>query len=389
MDFDHILNRRNTNTWKWDGEGKDALYPMGTADMDFPMPQEIQHALQEKISQGILSYAADKSYFADAVVSYLNKRDGLQLNPKSVIPGTSLMSVYKLLLDAFSTEGDGVILQTPVFGGIFQVTKNNNRKIYENQLVFDEHTKTWHVNMEELEQLCSLQDTKVLVITNPGNPTANVFTKEELEEMVRITSENDVVIISDEVHSDLYYDDRKYTSILNVTDRAVLLTSSAKIFGIPGLKTAITIIPNEELFKVFAHVNMRAKMDVIDLGLVGMSAGYTQCKYYIDELRAYLQKSKDICVDWFNQHDIKVTLSTPQASYLFWLDFRKWNLNNATLESLLRKYGIVFSNGVEFGGSHNEGYMRMNVATSHAQLLAALNALEKCYQENLGSFIKL
>lgn len=389
MDFDHILNRRNTNTWKWDGEGKDALYPMGTADMDFPMPPEIQHALQEKISQGILSYAADKSYFADAVVSYLNKRDGLQLNPKSVTPGTSLMSVYKLLLDAFSTEGDGVILQTPVFGGIFQVTKNNNRKIYENQLVFDEHTKTWHVNMEELEQLCSLQDTKVLVITNPGNPTANVFTKEELEEMVRITSENDVVIISDEVHSDLYYDDRKHTSILNVTDRAVLLTSSAKVFGIPGLKTAITIIPDEERFKAFALVNMRAKMDIIDLGLVGMSVGYTRCKYFIDELRAYLQRSKDICVDWFEQHDIKVTLSTPQASYLFWLDFRKWNLDNTTLESLLRKYGIVFSNGVEFGGSHNEGYMRMNVATSHAQLLAALNVLEKCYQENIGSLIKV
>lgn len=174
-----------------------------------------------------------------------------------------------------------------------------------------------------------------------------------------------------------------------MTDRAVLLTSSAKVFGIPGLKTAITIIPDEERFKAFALVNMRAKMDIIDLGLVGMSVGYTRCKYYIDELRAYLQKSKDICVDWFEQHDIKVTLSTPQASYLFWLDFCKWNLDNTTLESLLRKYGIVFSNGVEFGGSHNEGYMRMNVATSHAQLLAALNALEKCYQENIGSFIKV
>ena len=115
IDFDLPLNRRNTNTWKWDGEGKGAQFPMGTADMDFRMPEEIRAAIHEKVDQCILSYACDKSYFGKAFAKYQKKRYGLDIKPEEVMPGTALMAVFKVILEAFTAAGDGVIVQTPVF----------------------------------------------------------------------------------------------------------------------------------------------------------------------------------------------------------------------------------------------------------------------------------
>ena len=135
--FDKPLNRRNTNTWKWDGEGFGVDFPMGTADTDFKMPFEVQKALHDKIDQGILSYCADKSYFLEAFANYQNRHYGLSIKPEEVFPGTSLMAVYKVLLDAFTAPGDGVIIQTPTFGHLYNVPKNNGGMIFDNRLLYD------------------------------------------------------------------------------------------------------------------------------------------------------------------------------------------------------------------------------------------------------------
>ena len=137
INFDLPLNRRGTNTWKWDGEGLGVDYPLGTADMDFRMPDEIHQAIHDKVDQGVLSYAADKTYFAKAFAAYQNRRYGLNVQPEQVMPGTALMAIYKVIMDAFTAAGDGVIVQTPVFGPFYSVTKNNGRILYDNGLVYD------------------------------------------------------------------------------------------------------------------------------------------------------------------------------------------------------------------------------------------------------------
>ena len=387
INFDLPLTRRGTNTWKWDGEGLGVDYPLGTADMDFRMPDEIRQAIHDKVDQGVLSYAADKTYFAKAFAAYQNRRYGLNVQPEQVMPGTTLMAVYKVIMDAFTSAGDGVIVQTPVFGPFYSVTKNNGRILYDNGLVYDRAEGTWSINFEELEEMASDPRVRLLVVCNPGNPTTRGFTREEMQKMYDICKANHVVMLSDEIHSDVYYDGRKHVSLLAVCDEdgtnAVVLTSSGKVFGIPGLKTSVTVIPNKELRDRYAVAALNARVDVIDLGLVAATAGYEHAEGYILELQAYLQKNKDYVVNWFKENDIKVVLTKPEASYLFWLDFTDWKMSCDELEALLHEYGIVFSSGAEFGGLHNEGFMRMNIATRMELVKGALANLKKCYEEKI------
>lgn len=385
--FDEEFERRNTNTWKWDGEGKGCQYPMGTADMDFRMPAVIYDAIIEKVNQGILSYAADKTFFGKAFAEYQKRRNNLDVRPEWVIPGTALMAVYKVILDSFTSPGDGVIVQTPVFGPLYSVVKNNGRIVYDNALVYDRNQGTWSIDFDQLATMCADPRVRMLVVCNPGNPTTKAFSKDEMQKMYDLAHEHNIVLVSDEIHSDIYYDGRKHCSALNVMnargENVVVLTSSGKVFGIPGLKAAATVIANDELRDRFTVANTNAKMDVIDLGLMACKAGYEGADAYIDELNAYLQRNKDYIVDWFQNNDIQVRLTKPEASYLFWLDFCDWGLSCEELEALLKKYGIVFSSGTEFGGAHNEGFMRMNIATRYANIQGALAALKQCWQENI------
>ena len=387
INFDLPLNRRGTNTWKWDGEGLGVDYPLGTADMDFRMPDEIRQAIHDKVDQGVLSYAADKTYFAKAFAAYQNRRYGLNVQPEQVMPGTALMAIYKVIMDAFTAAGDGVIVQTPVFGPFYSVTKNNGRILYDNGLVYDRAEGTWSINFEELEEMASDPRVRLLVVCNPGNPTTRGFTREEMQKMYDICKANHVVMLSDEIHSDVYYDGRKHVSLLAVCDEdgtnAVVLTSSGKVFGIPGLKTSVTVIPNKELRDRYAVAALNARVDVIDLGLVAATAGYEHAEGYILELQAYLQKNKDYVVNWFKENDIKVVLTKPEASYLFWLDFTDWKMSCYELESLFHEEVIVSSSGAEFGGLHNEGFMRMNIATRMELVKGALANLKKCYEEKI------
>lgn len=384
INFDFPLNRRNTNTWKWDGEGKGADFPMGTADMDFPMPDVVRKALHDKIDQGILSYCCDKHYFQAAFANYQMRHHGLNIDPAHVFPGTSLMAVYKVLLDAYSSPGDGVIVQTPTFGHLYNVPKNNGRLVYENRLLYNRETGQWSVNFEQLEQMVRDPKTRIMVICNPGNPTTRGFTRDEMQKMYDLCSAHDVLIISDEIHSDIYYDGRSHVSILHVCDpdssNCIMLTSSGKVFGIPGLKTAVTVIPNPKLRMRYEVVAANVRIEIIDLGLVGMAAGLNEGDEYIAELQKYLQINKDYAVKFFSENDMDIVLTKPEASYLFWLDFTRWGMNCEQLAELLKKYSIVFSAGNEFGPG-NEGFMRMNIACTYQQLKGMCAALRKCYHE--------
>lgn len=386
IDFDYPLNRRNTNTWKWDGEGLGADYPMGTADTDFRMPEEVQKALHDKIDQGILSYCSDKGYFLEAFANYQNRHYNLDIKPGEVFPGTALMAVYKVLLDAFTSPGDGVIVQTPTFGHLYNVPRNNGRFLYENRLLYNRETGEWSVNFPQLEEMVKDPRTRMLVLCNPGNPTTKAFTREEVQSMYDLCNAHDVIVLSDEIHSDIYYDGRRHCSILSVCDEeknnCILLTSSGKVFSIPGLKTAVTVIPNKKLRSRYEVVSASERMEIIDLGLVGTAAGFNQCDEYVAELQKYLQKNKDYVVGFFKNNDLKIRLTKPEASYLFWLDFTDWKMSCDELAGLLKKYGIVYSSGTEFGPG-NEGFMRMNIACRYGQIQGMCEALKKCFVENI------
>lgn len=383
---DILINRRNTNTWKWDGEGKGVDFPMGTADTDFKMPDVVKQALHDKIDQGILSYCCDKSYFLEAFANYQNRHYGLSIQPEEVLPGTSLMGVYKVLLDAYTAPGDGVIVQTPTFGHLYHVPKNNGRMVFENRLLYNREQGEWSINFPELEEMVKNPRTRMLVLCNPGNPITRGFTKEEMQKMVDLCKTNDVIVLSDEIHSDVYYDGRKHCSILSVSDseqkNCIMLTSSGKVFSIPGLKTAITVIPDKKLRNRYEIAAMNARVEIIDLGLVAMAAGFNHCDDYIADLQKYLQRNKEYIVQFFKANEMQIVLTKPEASYLFWLDFNDWHMNCEQLEVLLRKYSIVYSSGTEFGPG-NEGFMRMNIASHYEQIQKMCEALKKCYEENI------
>lgn len=190
INFDLPLNRRGTNTWKWDGEGLGVDYPLGTADMDFRMPDEIRQAIHDKVDQGVLSYAADQDLFCKSICSLPESPLWFECPAGAGYAGTALMAIYKVIMDAFTAAGDGVIVQTPVFGPFYSVTKNNGRILYDNGLVYDRAEGTWSINFEELEEMASDPRVRLLVVCNPETRPTRGFTREEMQKMYDICKAN-------------------------------------------------------------------------------------------------------------------------------------------------------------------------------------------------------
>lgn len=375
-------NRSGTNTYKWDGEGKDVLFPCGCADTDFCMPECVKMALEEKINEGILSYACDKTYMKKAFCNYQKRHFHLDIPMEYVVLGTGLMSMYSVILDATSNQGDAIVVQTPTFSHLFTLPEKKGRVLIENRLVFNDLTKEWDVDFDHLRQCFSANHVKALVICNPANPISKVYSKDELTRMIQLCKEFNVVLIADEIHSDITYDDYEFTSLLhlrNLYDNLVVISGNGKVYSIAGLKVAIGVFGNTALLNAYDKEADAARMDVVDLSMIALSSAYDHGDEYVLEFKQLMQENKDLVITFLKNHDLKIEVSKPQGTYLLWFDFRKWNLTQSQLIDLLHQFGIVFSDGIEYG-YQCEGYLRVNIATSKSQIEGMLHALENAYK---------
>ncbi len=388
MNFDKKIDRRGTDSVKHNNLKEkfstEDIIPMWVADMDFKSCKNIINALRERVDEGIFGYVYnDKSIF-DAIYKWQEKRYGWKIKKGSIFLANGVVSSISFIINAFTKEKDEIIIQTPVYHPFARVIKESGRKVSANSLKLVDGQ--YEIDFKDLKKRA--KSAKIMILCNPHNPTGRVFSKDELQKIADICIENDLLLISDEIHSDFIYEGHKHIPIASlskqISKRTITLNAASKSFNIAGLMTSYVICENKKLEAVYkAYIKKFEICDNNIFGTVALKSAYESCDKWLDEMVAYLQDNRDFAYEYIKNHIPLLDVIKPEATYLLWIDFRKLGLDAAKLEKfLVKKAKLGLNNGVIFG-KEGKGFARMNFGTQRDVLKEALENLK----EAVNSFI--
>ncbi len=383
--FDEPVNRIGSVCEKWDIEGEEGkLIPLGVADTDFKAPQPVIDVVKRKAEFGVYAYGAlPQERFAESVSNWYKKRYDYILDTNTIFHSQGIMpgALWMLLL-ALTNENDVVIIQEPVYHNMRIITENMNRRAISNDLI--NNNGRFEIDWKDLEEKASMPEAKVLLLCNPHNPVGRVWTKEELAKMCEICKKNDMIIISDEIHGDIVYDDHTHVPIFTVSEDAkniaVVMNSPSKTFNLAGFYSAFVIIHNEKMREAYSEVYKRFHFDYNFIGMEALITAYNECEYYVDQQNEYFEKNIDIVRTFVNKVMPEVKMTEPESTYLLWLDFRAWNLPQNQLMEKFKSWGVRLNDGSRYGDS-GVGFLRMNIATQTEVLKQALERIKSGYEQ--------
>ena len=328
--FDKIIDRRNTNSLKWDVAENEL--PMWVADMDFETAPEIKEELKKCVDRGIFGYSVVPELWYDAVIYWWDKRHNFKIEKEWLQFCSGVVSAVNCVIKRVTNLGDNVLLQTPVYNAFFNCIKNQGRNIVENELIYD--GKIYYIDFDDLEKKLSNPLTTMMILCNPQNPSGRIWTKEELSKIGELCNKYNVVVLSDEIHCDLTDPDCNYIPFASVSDVcknvSVTCVSTSKTFNVAGLHSATVIIPNEKLKNNVARgLNIDRYSSVNSFAIDATITAYTKGEKWLDELRVYLCENKKIVYEFIEKEipDLKVLKS--EATYLMWLDCSEITKNSS------------------------------------------------------------
>ncbi len=357
--------------------GNGYITPMWVADMEFQIAKPIQDALIERISNSGFGYEYKPESFFIAQKKWYEQNYQVDLNKKHILYSPSITTTISVLIENFTSVSDGIIIQPPVFMEFRDVIRNTKRRITKNPLkLIDKH---YQIDFQDLEEKAKLETNKVLIICNPHNPVGRVWTKEELNQVVRICKENDILLISDEIHKDIILFENKFTSALQFIkdyEKIVVCTSEAKTFNLCGITDSMAIISSDELRKVVSRTFKKYNLGRTNaLTRVALETSYTSGGTWLNNL---IETIEDNVVSIAQEiENSNIQLIKPEGTYQLWLDFREvFEDTNEMFAKVSEGSGIGLNAGHWFG---REGalFMRMNIATSKDKILNSITKIKK------------
>ncbi len=385
-DFDEPIDRRGSKCVKHDNLsnvfGRDDIIPLWVADTDFRTPDFIMDAIRERADHPVLGYSFRCSYYNDAIRGWLWRRNGWSVENGwlDFCPGVICGISYGI--SAFSRPGDGVLIQPPVYPPFAQVAEALGRKVIANPLTLLDGR--WSIDFDDLDK--KLEAAKVFILCNPHNPTGRVFTAEELTKMGELCIKHGVRIISDEIHSDLTFNNRKHIHIASLSEELARITCTfvapSKTFNTAGLSTAVAIIPDEEMHRTYAECEARTHVGQGNIfGAVALRAAYNNGDEWLDMLREYIENNADYVIKTLSEQMPRIKCLKPDATFLLWLDCRELDLpHEALVDFFLNEARLGLNSGLDYG-SQGEHYMRMNIGCPRSTLEKALGQLKKAYDD--------
>jgi cystathionine beta-lyase len=379
--FDQTPNRRLPsvlNKWTW--HPKDVL-PMWIADMDFSAPPPILEALQKYVDHGDLGYSLPSKKLYETVASRLYKLYGWKVSPDTIITIPGVNSGYNIAARTFCTSEKGYLIQPPVYNefhetrkktGVPQVEAPLEKKVEGNRIEYE-------IDFDSFEQ--KAPKASIFLLCNPHNPIGSMYSPAELIRMAEICVRNDVLIVSDEIHSELLLDDNKFQPLASLSreieERTITLISASKAFNVPGLFCAFAIIPNQKLREQYAETALKMGLHVSSTGLVATQIAYSgRCDGWLRALRRYLSSNRDFLIDFATKRWPDVRITMPKATYLAWLDFTQMDLELSPYEFFFQKAKVALSDGALFG-ENGKGHVRLNFGTSRRVLKQGLDRMNK------------
>ncbi len=379
--FDEVISRENTASIKWDVVAEDngvKALPYWIADLDFKAPIEVIEALKERIEHGIFGYTAYSKTLIPTVKNWISKRYDWNIEDEWISYTPGIVSAILYAIECFTKAGDSILVQTPAYPPFLQMPTDNNRKIIENNMILN--NGKYEIDFKDFEE--KAKNAKLFLLSNPHNPSGRVFTKEELEKLGNICVKNNVLIIADEIHSDIIYKGYKHTPIASLSEEIKNITiacySASKTFSLAGLATSIIVIPNKEIRDRFNEYLSVRHISVNVLGKVALEAAYQYGEDYLSELMNYLESNRDFLIDYMNKYTPKIKPIKADGTYLIWLDCRELNLNDEELKKFFKKAGVELNSGYTFGDA-GKGFMRFNIGCPRETLVKGLERIKNAY----------
>ncbi|MFA5328529.1 MAG: PatB family C-S lyase [Prolixibacteraceae bacterium] len=384
--FDEIVDRTNTNCIKYDARqmffGNTDVLPLWVADMDFRTPDFIVDAIKNRVGHEIFGYTFRPESYNQSIVNWLKRRHNWEIKPEWITFSPGVVAGLTLAIEALSKPGDGVILQPPVYFPFFDSIKGTNREMIENPLKLE--NGRYYFDLEDLKQKIK-PNTKLLLLSNPHNPGGMAWNEKELTELAQICLENKIIIISDEIHSDLIFDGFKHTPLAGLSDEiaqnCVICMAPSKTFNTAGLTTSFLVIPNKRHLVAYERVMRLPHLHMGNIfGTVALEAAYTHGDEWLAQLLVYLQGNYKILESFFQENMPEVNVMKPEATYLIWIDFSALGLSDEDLNKKLIDGGIGLNRGVQFG-KQGTGFMRMNIGCTKNLVQEALVRIKKALTE--------
>ncbi len=389
FDFDSPINRLGTNSFKYEFREKyfknPDVIPLWVADMDFASPPAITKAIKERIEHPVYGYTVRNSSFNTSIKNWLHTRHNWDIETSWIEFSPGVVSGLSLSVLAYTKPGDGIIIQPPVYPPFFSVVKDNDRKLAYNPLLLDDGK--YNINFKELEQLASKPENKMLILCSPHNPVGRLWNKDELSRLGEICIKNDVLVISDEIHSDLALFGNRHIPFASINEsfanNSVTFMAPSKTFNIAGFSTSYIVCENRELRKKYQKVLHSLHLYTGHLlGGVVLESAYNHGAEWLDELTSYLEGNITFVEEFITTRLPWITFTKPEATYLLWLDFRKTGWKQDKITSFLYKHANVGMNDGTLFGEEGRGFMRMNIGSPRSVLNTALINIEKAFNES-------
>ena len=355
-DFESVIDRNNTNSLKWDLFDDDL--PMWVADMDFKVAPQIQEAILKRAKHPVYGYTIVPDELFDAYINWWDSRYNLKMSKEDMVYSVGVMPSISSMIRCLTEENDEILIQSPVYHVFFYVIEDNNRKVLENQLIYE--NGEYNIDFDDLDE--KLSRVKLMILCNPHNPVGKIWSEEDLVRIGELCKKHDVILISDEIHCDLTDPGVKYNPF-EAEDYVIRCLSPSKSFNIAGFQSSVVHTTNNELLdklKTQMHVDNSDSCNVFAASAV--IAAYGESEEWLDELREVLYRNKEIVRDYLAEELPVVRLVECDATYLLWLDCSALNVASKVLSEFLRhNQGLFLSAGVDFG-RNGDNFLRMNIA---------------------------
>ncbi|MFA6137735.1 MAG: pyridoxal phosphate-dependent aminotransferase [Sulfurimonas sp.] len=390
-DFSTSTCRENTNAEKYTLRkqlfGNEDVLPVWVADMDIDTPDFVLDAVKKRLEHPVFGYEeVPKSAFL-AQIEWMKKEHGVVYELEDIFYSHSVVASMNAVIEAFTQEGEGVIVQTPVYPPFFHSVKEQKRKLIKNplkQLADGRYT----FDIEDLRAKID-EKTKLLLLCSPHNPVGRVWSREELEQILELCLEHNIVVFSDEIHSDLVYAPNVHIPFASLSQKARDITITAmgvgKTFNMAGFAISTVAIPNQELKTKFLEVYKRVHFaNGTVFGHVGFEAAYVHGKEWLEELKIHLFQNFLMLQNLCEKFPKKIRVTPIEATYLAWLDCRGMQFSNKKLRKFfIDEAKLGLNAGISFGRA-GSGFMRLNFAVSHAKMLQIIEQLEYALQKRFG-----
>lgn len=373
FDFKSVIDRNNTNSLKWDLFGDDL--PMWVADMDFKVAPAIENAIQKRANHPVYGYTIVPDDLYEAYIGWWDRRYNFKMSKEDMAYSIGVMPSISSMIRCLSDENDEILIQTPVYHVFFYVIEDNNRKVLENELVFE--NGEYRIDFDDLDE--KLSKAKMMILCNPHNPIGKIWSESELFRIGELCRKHDVILISDEIHCDLTDPEVKYNPFETSSgyDKVITCLSPSKSFNIAGFQSSIIHTKNNVLLdkiKTQMHIDNSDSCNVFATAAV--TAAYNNSEEWLEELKKVLYENKRTVGQYLTRELPIIKLVECNATYLLWLDCSALNVPSKVLSGFLRtNQGLFLSAGIDFG-KNGDNFLRMNIACPQGLLLDGLARLK-------------